>query len=564
MSSSLRLELTDRGGVPPEQHQRRQRKTPRELKREQRKRHAACASSPRDALAAVETNVEAVSAASPPTDPPRTGAVVAVAGTAAMAPVTTTAVCASGVVEQGDVDRVAGDPPAKRARPGSPPDLALYQEADSMCAVDMAKLLKPPDSSREGDSCASDGDGEEGQEDSMPAFDGSIKTRCRITSTRPFDWVAKIGGAVEATAMQRFVGGAGGGRARSAGGELASSMAGTDFVEALLHWKFPAVALPPSLARAYQQLAASSVRAPSPKETPTDDKQWLQHRRIEWQTSFRSLYYAFVGGNCTEFYVVARSNRDNLFSGFVTVFSKRAATGDDDGIMAILSCTTRGLRKGLEDEAVEYDMPASGSSKASEGTKVGDPGDEEEEARQFVARADRDTVHLKSSVDIRDGTPNSLVRVRGKDNVAGLYGYLLNWMGGALDDVPTLYAACPFANAAIGRANHVQSMAPAAEAAQSAAANGGEGGAEVESRRHVLTITGILLPHSLSRLYIEMKRRQINFRVALKTEPLTCGVNMALEPADGEVPMLRNRKHVSVKVQCEGGRYSVVTSARGS
>ena len=79
MSSSLRLELTDRGGVPPEQHQRRQRKTPRELKREQRKRHAACASSPRDALAAVETNVEAVSAASPPTDPPRTGAVVAVA-----------------------------------------------------------------------------------------------------------------------------------------------------------------------------------------------------------------------------------------------------------------------------------------------------------------------------------------------------------------------------------------------------------------------------------------------------------------------------------------------------
>jgi hypothetical protein len=148
-------------------------------------------------------------------------------------------------------------------------------------------------------------------------------------------------------------------------------MAGTDFVEALLHWKFPAVALPPSLARAYQQLAASSVRAPSPKETPTDDKQWLQHRRIEWQTSFRSLYYAFVGGNCTEFYVVARSNRDNLFSGFVTVFSKRAATGDDDGIMAILSCTTRGLRKGLEDEAVEYDMPASGSSTASEGTKVG-------------------------------------------------------------------------------------------------------------------------------------------------------------------------------------------------
>ena len=583
-TQSLRLDImpaaTDiLGAVEPLSARR---KTPRELKQERLNKRKAAAASPRKVLEKVanaQTNAQGGEAAA------CAGMVGDALPRSSSASMDGELVGLYGLSDASD----SRSAPTKRRKATSPKeDLLLFQEADSMCGgmrvcvpptsdSGLAKAAVPEDSEEE---CGADGSLLQSNQ-SIPPYDGSIKIRCRITSTRSFDWVKQIGGAVEASAVQQF-GGAKGPVDPSAGAAeaLSNSLAGTGFVESLLHWKFPAAALPPSLVRTYQQLTPSNTRVSSPTGSPADDRQWLQQRRREWQTSFRSLYYAFMQGNCSDFYMVGKSTKDSLFPGFVAIFSRRGKLRGEVGggeLTALLSRTTRGLRKGLEDEAVEFDMPSSsaasdgGGAGSRSGSSHGQKSDgsgggsimdaaEAEEARQFAAEADKTTIYRTQMSDVRDGTSSSLVRVRGKDNVAGLYDYLFNGVGGALDDVPALYAACPFSNSTIGRAKHKVSPVPV----EPAAAAGGSDGSE-SAARYTLTITGVLLPDSLSRLYREMERRQgSNFSAQLQTEALTRGVNTALQPNDSECPPLWNRAHVSVKVDCTAGRYVVGTSARGA
>ena len=578
------------------------RLTPRELKRakklaEKRKRSALC-SVPGNAAKEGSTAGAAPTAAAKTAKAasPREGGSGAAASDAAPTGASAAA-AAEPAVEAGQQPALDEDENdrAKRPRPQESAELSeLFDQGMSQCAIECAKTSPTP-SPTEGegalwqqDETSSSRDGLELEElAEVPTYDASLKERCKVSSPQPFDWTV-LSATVEQAAVERFVeSGSRHNDDEDDEDEDEERLDGTDFAEALMHWRFPDAPLPPSLRKTFARNVAGGAAARD--RSRNDDKQYCLARLEEWGSSFRALYTAFKNGACSEVYVTSKA--------FTIIFAKRQPGerfAGDDGYCAVMTRSTRGLRQRLEDEVVEFVLPceaaaaASPSGSESEASRDGMIDEAEAaETRRFLAQADADTIYKAQTVDVRDGTPSSLVVAAGIEGVAGVYDFFLNYVKdgeGELDDVPTLYATCPFYRASIGRAKWEN---------LGETQSGSARGARQSAPCYTLDITGILLPGNLAKLYADLNRHQPRgYQMRFKTTEKTRGVNVALAApkgwggagADSDAAAERSSSaskavddddeeekrdevppnHVISKVDCVGGRFRVQTSSTGN
>ncbi|KAE9621717.1 hypothetical protein Lalb_Chr01g0017711 [Lupinus albus] len=200
----------------------------------------------------------------------------------------------------------------------------------------------------------------------------------------------------------------------------------------VLHsWIYPQSVLPPSVI---------SVLSSS---TADGELEFLRKRQVDWEESFRNLYYMLRKNICGLFYVCT--------SQFVVMF-----TGGDSSKSSNCSCnayiskSTRGLRSLLREHDVCFSMPLCHSKVEQVTTE--DLAELSEIEKQNLGQTRR----LRSFSDV-DNSPESLLVFSGNDQVHGLYDVLLNYRSILTSlsgmDVPVLYSPVPFQNSALSSPN---------------------------------------------------------------------------------------------------------------
>ncbi|XP_023752935.1 uncharacterized protein LOC111901316 isoform X1 [Lactuca sativa] len=190
----------------------------------------------------------------------------------------------------------------------------------------------------------------------------------------------------------------------------------------LYSWVYPQCSLPPSVISALTLL---------PKGEGQMDV--LTKRQLAWEASFRSLYVMMRNNICNLFYVCTGQ--------FVAMF-----TNLNGACNAYVSQSTQSLRSLLKEQDIFFTMPLF-NSKVEQATT-----EELFELSEIEKHNLGKTRHTNSLFDV-DNSPKSLLMFSDKKNVHGLYDFLLNYrfILPSLNslDVPLLYSAVPFENAAV-------------------------------------------------------------------------------------------------------------------
>ncbi|KAJ3685887.1 hypothetical protein LUZ61_015051 [Rhynchospora tenuis] len=198
------------------------------------------------------------------------------------------------------------------------------------------------------------------------------------------------------------------------------------FSKALSSWIYPQSTLPTHIISA---MASSKAKG---------DLDFLQNRRLDWENSFRSLYYMLRKKLCSIFYVYT--------SEFVALFVGGHILGEKRSCNAYISKSTNSLRSVLRKHNVSFTMPLYHNEE--EHASADDLAELSEIEKRNLGQA----VYTDYFVDV-DGTPQSLLSFTGNTSVHGLYDFLLNHRlfftslnGG---DVPLIYSPVPFQNSSL-------------------------------------------------------------------------------------------------------------------
>ncbi|KAE9585333.1 hypothetical protein Lalb_Chr25g0287841 [Lupinus albus] len=278
-------------------------------------------------------------------------------------------------------------------------------------------------------------------------------------------------------------------------------------------WIYPQSVLPPSL---ISVLSSSAVDGES---------EFLRKRHVDWEESFRNLYYMLRKNICRLFYVCT--------SQFVVMF-----TGSDTSRRAKCSCnayiskSTRGLRSLLREHDVSFSMPLCHSKVEQVTTE--DLAELSEIENQNLGQTRR----LKSFSDV-DNSPESLLVFSGNDNVHGLYDVLLNYRSILTSlsgmDVPVLCSPLPFQNSASSSPN-IKCM-EMRRAEHIAASSNGSIGKDSEPAQGLLDglccsieiNDAFLPPWIISGICGLMGSEGRSFEASFVTEPNSLGLNVALK-----------------------------------
>lgn len=243
--------------------------------------------------------------------------------------------------------------------------------------------------------------------------------------------------------------------------------------QALLSWVFPLSPLPKGLEN-------SSDRA--------DSKNVIDNRYELWMEAFRDLMYATYQGQCCAFYCLPPEGSPDSFVAF---FMSDQVQGRS-AVSACLSHSSEGMRRLLRaDYDLQFTMPLNKS-------QISD-----------------DNMHsLKSDEhpDCPDGSSQSLILFSGREQVHGLFDFLLNECGKIYHkgcDVPILLSPVPFEGASIKRclANHrnfkqksnMSKIAPLGDPKDE----------ELKPSFYQLEIEGIIPPWVVDRLCSTFRRTQV-------------------------------------------------------
>ncbi|CAN6467981.1 unnamed protein product [Victoria cruziana] len=250
-------------------------------------------------------------------------------------------------------------------------------------------------------------------------LDLTLKSGMRLVSSSPVNWCHRLavdgGGKVKLSADTPKVIGS-------------SPRIEALYPEALCSWLYPQSSLPSSIV---SLMAISSARG------GLAEMEFLSKRQLDWEDSFRSLYYMLRRNMCSIFYVYTSQFVAMFIGGDILEKQKVSCN-------AYLSRSTRGLRALLKENDVRFTMPLCSS-------EVENPTTEDlHELSEFEKRNPGQTSHRDHMYDI-DNRSGSLLAFLGSENVHGLYDILLNYRSflGSLTstDVPVLYSPVPFLNA---------------------------------------------------------------------------------------------------------------------
>ncbi|KAK8961433.1 hypothetical protein KSP40_PGU015915 [Platanthera guangdongensis] len=288
------------------------------------------------------------------------------------------------------------------------------------------------------------------------------------------------------------------------------------YSKSLHSWAFPQSSLPSSIITA---MAMSATKG---------ETDFLLRRQQDWEDSFRNLYFMLRKSICRMFYVFT--------SQFVVLFICNKLFGKRKSCSAYISQSTRGLRSMLNDLDVCFSMPL--CRVEVEHATEADLAELSEIQHRNLGQA-----YHQDSVSGIDNSSESLLAFTGNNNVHGLYDFLLNYRSfhksSSHTDVPALYAPCPFPNASlcipevkckeIKRADAVIHSSSGSDADENAAAaalslSAGSTCYSIEVKDAVLP------PWVICRLCAAMSADGRAFESLFTTEPLSNGLNVALEP----------------------------------
>ena len=163
--------------------------------------------------------------------------------------------------------------------------------------------------------------------------------------------------------------------------------------------------------------------------------QLLARRWSEWEQSLRSVYYQLRNGSIHHFYAVTQ-HATLLFLASPTAAAPSASA-------VVFSRSTASMRASLTTLGVRYNAPYSKADKSSTESDEATAADSGGVKLPKGVRIVRETARRED-----DGLVSSLLVVTGRDDVHGVFDWLLN-VDRRVDDVPRLLSDRPFLNAVL-------------------------------------------------------------------------------------------------------------------
>lgn len=285
------------------------------------------------------------------------------------------------------------------------------------------------------------------------------------------------------------------------------------YSKALHSWVFPQSVLPSSI---ITSMAMCST---------TGEIDFLLRRQQDWEDSFRNLYFMLRKNICSMFYVCT--------SQFVVLFICNKSYGKRKSCNAYISQSTRGLRSLLNDHDVCFSMPL---------CHVEVEHDAEADLAELseIEHRNLGQTYRQDSVSRVDNSPQSLLAFTGNSNVHALYDFLLNYRSFLTSlnatDVPALYAPSPFPNASL-----CIPEVRCKEIKRADAVIPSSTGSDTDETEYILNPSAgstsysievkdtILPPWVICRLCAAMSSDGRTFESFLTTQPLSNGLNIALD-----------------------------------
>ncbi|XP_033868490.3 protein downstream neighbor of son homolog isoform X1 [Acipenser ruthenus] len=349
--------------------------------------------------------------------------------------------------------------------------------------------------------------------------DWSLKTRLLFTSQLPFTWAEHLKAQEEAQGLSQHCRAAVSTLPHSIPEPRSSSELRCAFQQSLVYWQHPSL---PWL-QLFPRIGAE--RRLAGKCTPWAQDEALQQLLMsEWSVSFTSLYNLLRSRLCPYFYLCTYQ---------FTVLFRAAGLAGSEGITALISPTTRGLREAMKMEGIEFTLPLleerkrrnpGGSEPSPDREQESEDGDgnpaqvnsdedddeddggfswlEEMGVQDKIKKPDTISIKLcKEHSEVRlDHKPESVVLVKGT-NTFTLLNFLINCKsvvaaaGAQAGLPPTLLAPAAFRGATMqtlkARSSNVKMQVQTGYRDQFS-----------------LEITGPVMPHSLHNLTLLLKSAQ--------------------------------------------------------
>lgn len=339
-------------------------------------------------------------------------------------------------------------------------------------------------------------------------LDLTLKTNIKLLCSSSVKWCHRLMNSCEFNGMTRFTSQVGFGNQKT--GSSSTTMA--SFSESLHSWTFPQSTLPPSVISALTVSAAYG------------EMDFLLKRQEMWEDSFRNLYYMLRKNKCNIFYVCTPQ--------FVVMFTGTECVGKKKQVCnAYVSQSTRGLRSLLREQDISFSMPLC-HSEAEQATA-----EDLVELLEIEKGRVGQTRRSVPSSDFKDNSPQSLLVFTGNQNVHGLYDFLLNYRSFLSSliavDVPVLYSPVLFRNASISvpevkckEMKRVSSLSRGSDMED----NGESSKDSSPGICYIIEIKDTILPPWIvSAVCASMGSEQRGFEASFITEPISFGLNVALD-----------------------------------
>ncbi|KAF9940497.1 hypothetical protein BGZ67_007467 [Mortierella alpina] len=341
--------------------------------------------------------------------------------------------------------------------------------------------------------------------------DWSLKSSFSITSRDSLSWCDQGTTLDDIEALQHFLAGcafAGSHESKIQQSRLLSPR--TRLLSATYHWCYPANNPTVPQAQSVSKMLKNSGNMSASEKTNVTD---LFSRSSEWKQAFAALYQSCRNGACPYFYYLGSAWSILFLHGSVSTSGQ---------IEAILTNSTPGLRKVLEDDEIKFlRLPTMGgkvtihslSSKHDLERLDDESGSLTKTPFQMPSKQDlSDTLLFKSQVEVH-----------------GLFGYLLNlktsYEDGYLYQSPTLIAGVPFLHAALKRSQMTKCKTISKHI---------EGTNQIQ-REFRVEMEGILLPTSVEALHCVFQDQQqpTGYTCITSSDARSHGLNLrplALDP----------------------------------
>ncbi|KAF9967166.1 hypothetical protein BGZ70_010566 [Mortierella alpina] len=356
-------------------------------------------------------------------------------------------------------------------------------------------------------------------------LDWSLKSSISITSRDSLSWCDQGTTLDDIEALQQFLAGCASTGNHESGAQQSRPLSPrTRLISASYHWCYPTNSPTVPQAQSVSKMLKNSGNMSAGEKTNITD---LFSRSSEWKQAFTALYQSCRNGACPYFYYIGSA---------WSILFQHGAQSTSGQIEAILTNSTPGLRKVLDDEEITFQrVPTMGGkvtvhslSSKHDLERLDDESDSQTKTPfQMPAKQElSDTLLFKGQVDVH-----------------GLFGYLLNlktsYEDGYLYQSPTLIAGVPFLHAALKRSQLTKCKTISKHI---------EGTNQIQ-REFRVEMEGILLPTSVQALHrvFQDQQQPTGYTCISSSDARSHGLN--LRPLALDSTGVRNTKDVFVSAK---------------